>query len=85
MTHSLPEGEKYTRTKEEMLSSIAVFLGGRAAEELAFDKVMTTNNVMALKKMVKTHCPDVPITKTMKAAELKEILKAAILQKETQE
>jgi cell division protease FtsH len=36
VTHSLPEREKYTTTKEEMLASIAAALGGRAAEELVF-------------------------------------------------
>ncbi len=41
VTHSLPEKEKYTRTQDEMLASIAIYLGGRAAEELVFNKVTT--------------------------------------------
>ena len=41
VTHSLPEREKYTTTKEEMLATIAAALGGRAAEELVFDKLTT--------------------------------------------
>ncbi|MDZ4149596.1 ATP-dependent metallopeptidase FtsH/Yme1/Tma family protein, partial [Methylicorpusculum sp.] len=41
VTHSLPEGEKYTRTQDEMLASMTIYLGGRAAEELVFDKVTT--------------------------------------------
>jgi len=35
VTHSLPEREKYTQTKEEMLTTIMVCLGGRVAEEIA--------------------------------------------------
>ena len=53
--------------------------------ELEFATVMSTNNVMALKKMVKQHCPDAEVTKTMKAVDLKDILKAAIEQREPQE
>ncbi len=41
VTHSLPEKEKYTRTKDEMLASIAIYLGGRAAEDLVFNKMTT--------------------------------------------
>jgi cell division protease FtsH len=41
VTHSLPEKEKYTHTKDEMLASIAIYLGGRAAEDLVFNKVTT--------------------------------------------
>ena len=41
VTHSLPEREKYTRTKEEMLASIKAALGGRAAEELVFNTMTT--------------------------------------------
>jgi len=38
VTHSLPEREKYLKTKEEMLANIQVALGGRVAEELIFNQ-----------------------------------------------
>lgn len=41
VTHSLPEKEKYTETQEELLAIIKRCLGGRAAEELVFNKVTT--------------------------------------------
>ena len=41
VTHFLPEREKYLRTKEELLASIASSLGGRAAEELVFNEIST--------------------------------------------
>ncbi len=41
VTHSLPEREKYTTDKEEMDATIISALGGRAAEELIFNKVGT--------------------------------------------
>jgi cell division protease FtsH len=41
VTHSLPEREKYTQTKEEMLATIMVCLGGRAAEEIACNVIGT--------------------------------------------
>lgn len=41
VTHSLPEREKYTQTKEEMLAVIMVCLGGRVAEELVFNVLGT--------------------------------------------
>ncbi len=41
VTHSLPEREKYTTSKEEMLASIMAALGGRAAEELIFNQLTT--------------------------------------------
>ena len=37
----VPEEEKYLRKKEEMLSEIVTFLGGRAAEEIIFDDITT--------------------------------------------
>jgi cell division protease FtsH len=40
-THSLPEREKYTQSKDEMLADVMVSLGGRAAEELVFNKYTT--------------------------------------------
>ena len=40
-THALPEREKYSSTKEEMLASIQSALGGRVAEELVFGKLAT--------------------------------------------
>lgn len=36
-THSLPEREKYTETKEELLANIMMALGGRIAEEMVFN------------------------------------------------
>jgi cell division protease FtsH len=41
VTHYLPEKEKYSRSKEVMLSNIASMLGGRAAEELVFNEIST--------------------------------------------
>jgi cell division protease FtsH len=41
VTHSFPEREKYTTTKQEMLAKIVTLLGGRVAEELVFNKVTT--------------------------------------------
>ena len=41
VTHSLPEREKYTQTKEEMLTIIMVCLGGRVAEEMIFNVLGT--------------------------------------------
>jgi len=41
VTHALPEKEKYTLTKNEMLASIISALGGRAAEDIVFGKLTT--------------------------------------------
>ena len=41
VTYSLPEREKYSQTKSELLAKIAVALGGRVAEELVFDEITT--------------------------------------------
>ena len=41
VTHALPERDKYSNTKVEMLANIKSALGGRAAEELVFDKKAT--------------------------------------------
>jgi cell division protease FtsH len=41
VTHSLPEREKYTKTRNEMVAAVKVALGGRVAEELIFDTVTT--------------------------------------------
>ncbi len=41
VTHSMPEREKYTTTKEEMLASIKAALGGRIAEEIKFNELST--------------------------------------------
>ncbi len=37
--HYIPEHERYSTSKNEMLADIAVSLGGRAAEELVFGKI----------------------------------------------
>jgi len=41
VTHSMPEREKYNRTKAEMLAEITMAFGGRVAEELAFEQITT--------------------------------------------
>lgn len=41
VTHSLPEREKYNRTKAEMLAEITMAFGGRVAEELVFEQITT--------------------------------------------
>lgn len=41
VTHSLPEREKYSQNKEEMIAFIKVALGGRIAEEVVFGKIST--------------------------------------------
>ena len=40
-TLQLPEAEHYLRTRQELLYQLAVWLGGRAAEELVFQEVST--------------------------------------------
>jgi cell division protease FtsH len=40
-THYLPEREKYSATKEEMIAEIMAALGGRIAEELTFNVIST--------------------------------------------
>ncbi|MGA9530468.1 MAG: ATP-dependent zinc metalloprotease FtsH [Candidatus Babeliales bacterium] len=39
VTHSLPEREKYLKTKEELIAEIDICVGGRAAEELIFGSI----------------------------------------------
>ncbi len=41
ITHAMPEREKYTHTKDEMIANVMSALGGRAAEELVFNKSTT--------------------------------------------
>ncbi|MEK6775648.1 MAG: ATP-dependent zinc metalloprotease FtsH [bacterium] len=41
VTQQLPESDKYTYSKENMLARITVLLGGRASEELIFDQMTT--------------------------------------------
>ncbi|HXW85890.1 MAG TPA: ATP-dependent zinc metalloprotease FtsH [Candidatus Bathyarchaeia archaeon] len=41
VTHSMPDREKYLTSKEEMLASVMAALGGRAAEEVVFNKLTT--------------------------------------------
>lgn len=41
VTHHLPERDKHTVSKEEMIASIMAALGGRAAEELVYDRLET--------------------------------------------
>ncbi len=41
VTHAMPEREKYTRTRDEMIANIMSALGGRAAEEIVFNKATT--------------------------------------------
>ncbi len=39
VTHFLPEGDKYTRTREYFLATMTTMMGGRAAEEIIFGKI----------------------------------------------
>ena len=41
LVQQLPEGEKHHETKRFLLTRIAIFLGGRVAEELALDDIAT--------------------------------------------
>ena len=41
VTHSLPEREKYNKTKDEMLAEMSMCFGGRVAEELVFGQITT--------------------------------------------
>lgn len=41
VTYSMPEREKYSTTKEEMLATIKKSLGGRIAEEIEFNEIAT--------------------------------------------
>lgn len=41
LTQQIPESDKYTYSKENMLARITVLLGGRASEELIFDQMTT--------------------------------------------
>lgn len=41
VTHSLPERDKYSSNREEMIATIMVCAGGRAAEELVYNTVTT--------------------------------------------
>jgi cell division protease FtsH len=40
-TLQLPSEERYLRTRQELLNQLAVWLGGRAAEEIVFQEVST--------------------------------------------
>ena len=39
VTHFLPEGDAYTRTREYFNATMTAMMGGRAAEELIFGKI----------------------------------------------
>ncbi len=41
VTHSLPERDAYSQTKDQLLAAIKMALGGRIAEELVFNKIST--------------------------------------------
>ncbi|MCC7140489.1 MAG: ATP-dependent zinc metalloprotease FtsH [Candidatus Eisenbacteria bacterium] len=41
VTHFLPEGDRYTRSREFFYATMAVAMGGRAAEELIFGRITT--------------------------------------------
>lgn len=41
VTSMIPEEDRYNRTRDEMIGDIAVFMGGRAAEELIFNEFTT--------------------------------------------
>ena len=38
VTHSIPEREKYTQTRDEMIARVMAALGGRVAEEIVYGK-----------------------------------------------
>jgi cell division protease FtsH len=40
-TQQLPQEDRYLRTRRELLNQLAVWLGGRAAEELTFEEIST--------------------------------------------
>jgi cell division protease FtsH len=40
-TQQLPQEDRYLRTRRELLNQLAVWLGGRAAEELTFQEIST--------------------------------------------
>ena len=42
VTHSIPEREKYTQTRDEMIARVMSALGGRVAEELVYGKEKTS-------------------------------------------
>ena len=41
VTAFVPEEDRYSHSKQEMLANICVFMGGRAAEELVFEQITT--------------------------------------------
>jgi cell division protease FtsH len=41
VTAFVPEEDRYSHSKKEILANIAVFMGGRAAEELVFEQITT--------------------------------------------
>jgi cell division protease FtsH len=41
VTHSMPDREKYLTSKEEMMASVMAALGGRAAEDVVFNRLTT--------------------------------------------
>ncbi len=41
VTSIVPDQDRYNRTRSEILASIAVFMGGRVAEEVVFDEITT--------------------------------------------
>lgn len=40
-TMQVPEEEKYLKSKDELMTELVVFMGGRAAEEVVFDSITT--------------------------------------------
>ncbi len=52
-TATLPVEERYVTTKSELLDELAVLLGGRAAEELAFDGEVSTGAQNDLERVTK--------------------------------
>lgn len=48
-------------------------------KDLTMDQIQSTTNVMTLRKMVRTYCPDVEVPNTMKAEEAKQILMSRLV------
>lgn len=55
-TMQVPEEEKYLMTKDELLAHLVTYMGGRAAEEIAFDSVTTgaSNDIEQATKIART-------------------------------
>ena len=55
MVMQLPEGDKYSMNYTQMTSRLAVMMGGRVAEELAFGKDKVTSGAAATRQIGRAH------------------------------